>query len=62
MCIDSPEQLEGMRMIGGIVARALQVMREAVRPGVTTAEVNEVAGKELARRGAEPAPLLVTAA
>ncbi|HKC70902.1 MAG TPA: type I methionyl aminopeptidase, partial [Terriglobales bacterium] len=37
----------------------LQVMARAVRPGVTTAELDRIAARELARYGAESSPALV---
>jgi methionyl aminopeptidase len=59
MCIESPEELEGLQKIGRIVALTLQAMQRAVRPGITTAELDEIAGRELAQQGAEPSPSLV---
>ena len=43
-------------MIGKIVRAALDEMSEAVRPGVTTAELDEICAAVLARCGAESAP------
>ncbi|MCC6802478.1 MAG: type I methionyl aminopeptidase [Anaerolineae bacterium] len=41
--IKTPEEIRIMREAGRIVARAHQAMREAVRPGVTTAELDRIA-------------------
>jgi methionyl aminopeptidase len=41
-----------MRRAGKVVAEMHEVTRAAIRPGVTTAELNEVAAQVLARRGA----------
>ena len=59
MSIDSEKDLEGMKAAGAVVARALAMMREAVREGVTTAELDEVAARVLALYGARAAPKLV---
>jgi methionyl aminopeptidase len=59
MSIQSPEDLVGLRAIGRIVALTLQVMARAVRPGITTAELDLIAAGELARWGAESSPALV---
>jgi methionyl aminopeptidase len=59
MSIQSPEDLAGLQAIGRIVALTLQVMARAVRPGITTAELDLIAACELARWGAESSPALV---
>ncbi|HEY6936133.1 MAG TPA: type I methionyl aminopeptidase [Terriglobales bacterium] len=59
MSIQSPEDLAGLQAIGRIVALTLQAMARAVRPGVTTAELDLLAARELARWGAESSPALV---
>lgn len=59
MSIQSPEDLAGLQAIGRIVALTLQVMARAVRPGVTTAELDLIAARELARWGAESSPARV---
>ncbi len=43
-------------MIGRIVRKALDTMTQAVRPGVTTAELDYIGARVLAEYGAEPAP------
>ena len=48
----SPDELDKMRKAGKVVAEMHEVTRAAIRPGVTTAELNEVAAQVLARRGA----------
>jgi methionyl aminopeptidase len=59
MTVDSPEDLVGLKHIGRIVALALQEMREAVKPGVTTGELDVIGGNVLKRNGARSAPQLV---
>lgn len=59
MSIQSPEDLAGLQAIGHIVAITLQAMAQAVRPGITTAELDLIAARELARWGAESSPALV---
>lgn len=59
MSIDSTADLEGLARAGALVARTLAAMQEAVREGVTTAELDEIAGRTIARHGGQPAPRLV---
>ncbi|HVC24758.1 MAG TPA: type I methionyl aminopeptidase [Acidimicrobiales bacterium] len=50
--IRSPEELAKMRKAGRVVAEILERTRAAVRPGVTTLDVDAVAREVLSRRGA----------
>jgi methionyl aminopeptidase len=59
MSIKTAEELAGMRVAGLVVRRTLDAMKRAVRPGVTTAEVDEVGAKVIREHGARPAPALV---
>ena len=59
MSIDSQDDLVGLRAIGAIVAQVLRRMRDAVRAGISTADLDDVARQELARAGAESSPRLV---
>ncbi len=52
--IKSPEQIEAMRRAGLVVARALRVLQEAVRPGITTADLDQLAEREIRGAGATP--------
>ncbi len=52
--IKSPEQILLMRQAGLVVADALAAVRDAVRPGVTTAELDQVAAELIRSRGATP--------
>jgi methionyl aminopeptidase len=58
MSVDTPEELEGLRAAGRVVAEAIREMRRAVRPGVTTAQLDAVAARVLRHRGARSAPAL----
>jgi methionyl aminopeptidase len=57
--INGPEELEGMRSAGVVVREMLAAMKRAVRPGITTAELDEVGGQVMRQRGARSAPSLV---
>jgi methionyl aminopeptidase len=57
--IDRPEELAGMRAAGRVVRLMLEAMRRAVRPGITTAELDEVGAKVMRENGARSAPALV---
>jgi len=59
MSITSQDQLEKLRACGQIVAKALRAMSNAVRPGVTTAELSEIGSRILADNGAQSSPPLV---
>ena len=52
--IKTPEQLAVMREAGLVVARTLRLLTGAVRPGVTTAELDELAEAEIRAAGATP--------
>jgi methionyl aminopeptidase len=52
--IKSPEQVARMREAGLVVARTLGVLAEAVRPGITTAELDAIAAREIRLAGAVP--------
>ncbi|OIV39224.1 type I methionyl aminopeptidase [Mangrovactinospora gilvigrisea] len=51
--LKTPEQVAKMRAAGLVVARALEAVRAAVRPGVTTAQLDEVAAKVIRDHGAK---------
>lgn len=59
MSIDDDRDLEGLRAIGRIVRAALDAMRAAVAPGVTTAELDAVGARVMREHGARSAPQLV---
>ena len=56
MSIRSSLELEKLRSIGKIVRRALDRTAAAVRPGVTTRELDEIGAGVLREAGAEPSP------
>jgi methionyl aminopeptidase len=51
----TPEELVIMREAGRINALVLQALREAVRPGVSTYELDTIAAETLRKHGAKPA-------
>jgi len=50
--IKSPEQVRAMRVAGLVVANILEALRSAARPGVTTAELDQLARTMIAEAGA----------
>ena len=52
--IKTPEQIAIMREAGLVVARTLEAVAAAVRPGVTTAELDALAEREIRAAGATP--------
>lgn len=58
MSVETPEELRGLRAAGRVVAEAIRAMRRGVRPGITTAELDAIATRALARAGARSGPRL----
>lgn len=56
MSVRTIEELRGLRRAGVVVADTLAAMGAAVRPGMTTSELDDLGERLLADRGAEPAP------
>lgn len=56
MSIESAEDLAGMRRVGRVVSLTLAEMRAAIRVGMTTAELDQVAANAFKRYGARSAP------
>ena len=52
--IKTPAQIARMYAAGQLVARTLAALAEAVRPGVTTAELDSIAEREIRSAGAVP--------
>ena len=59
MSIESEQDLRGMKAAGVVVRDALAAMRAAVAAGVTTGDLDAVAGRVFAQSGARSAPQLV---
>ncbi|MFJ8066592.1 type I methionyl aminopeptidase [Psychrobacillus sp. NPDC096426] len=56
MIVQTNEELEALKKIGRIVAEVRNVMQAATKPGVTTKELDEIAGKMFAETGAISGP------
>lgn len=56
MIITKEEELHGMQKASEAVAQAFKTMREAIRPGMSAKELDELGGKILAQYGAHSAP------
>jgi methionyl aminopeptidase len=52
--VKSPEQIARMYAAGQVVARTLTVLKDAVRPGITTGELDAIAEREIRSAGAVP--------
>jgi methionyl aminopeptidase len=52
--IKSPQEIASMRESGRINARALAAVREAIRPGITTAELDAIAEEVIRKHNATP--------
>jgi methionyl aminopeptidase len=58
MSIETPEDLERLRAAGRVVAAAIREMRRAAVPGVSTAELDRIAGAVFSAAGARSGPQL----
>src|SRR5512141_2955531 len=59
MSINTPEELARMRAAGAIVRRVIEAMKQQVRAGVTTAELDRIGADVMREHGAQSAPALV---
>lgn len=57
MTVTTQEELEMLQRIGKIVSLTLREMRKHVRPGVSTAELDQIGAKMLEQHGAISAPI-----
>jgi methionyl aminopeptidase len=59
MSINEPGEMAGMRAAGEVVRSMLDAMKDQVRPGITTAQLDEVGAGVMREHGAQSAPALV---
>jgi methionyl aminopeptidase len=52
--VKTPEQIARMRKAGLVVAHTLSVLAEAVRPGISTGDLDRIAEREIRAKGAVP--------
>jgi methionyl aminopeptidase len=57
--INDPEELEALRAAGAIVRRVLEAMKQQVRPGITTGELDAIGAAVIEKNGARSAPATV---
>lgn len=57
MSIQSEDDLRGLKRVGQVVAHVLQTMQAALKPGITTGELDEIGRKVLAEYNAQSAPI-----
>ncbi|WP_316897150.1 type I methionyl aminopeptidase [Pseudodesulfovibrio indicus] len=55
--IKTPEQIEGIRRCGELVMRTFDAIKDLVRPGTVTEEINRAVHDFTVAHGARPAPL-----
>lgn len=53
--LKSPKEIEVMRRANLVVAEVLQILKESVRPGITTMDLERIAEEETKKRKARPA-------
>ena len=52
--LKSPREIEFMRQAGKVVAQTIAVLVDALRPGMKTVDLDEIAFREIQRLGAKP--------
>ncbi|MER6811769.1 type I methionyl aminopeptidase [Actinomadura nitritigenes] len=52
--VKTPEQIERMRAAGLLVGRTLEVLREAVKPGISTLDLDAIAERHIRDHGGVP--------
>ena len=58
MSVETPEELDALKAAGAVVADAIRAMRAHTRPGVTTAELDEIGARIFGKAGARSGPQL----
>ena len=58
MSVDTPEQLDGLKRVGRVVAETIAAVRRAALAGVTTAQLDAIAEDVFERHGARSGPIL----
>lgn len=58
MTLESPQDLDGLLKIGRVVALTLRTMQDAVKPGITTAQLDAIGAAVLKSHKARSAPQL----
>ena len=59
MTIDNDDDLMHLKSIGRIVFETLLLMKKSLKPGMSTAELDGIGARNLARYGARSAPILM---
>ena len=59
MTIDNDDDLKHLKAIGRIVFETMLLMKKSLKPGISTAELDRIGEKNLARYGARSAPILI---
>jgi methionyl aminopeptidase len=59
LSIQGPEELAQLRAVGAIVRLVIEAMQQAVRPGVSTAELDEIGARTMRQHGGRSAPAMV---
>jgi len=55
--LKTPEQVDGMRRCGKLVMQTFDIVRDLIRPGVKTEDINQAVHEFTVKNGAYPAPL-----
>ena len=59
MSINRPEELAALKAAGILVRQILEAMQQAVRPGISTSELDQLGAETMRRHGGRSAPALV---
>lgn len=55
--LKSPQEIQAMRRVGALAAETLAMIEAHVKPGISTAEINDICHEFTIKNGAIPAPL-----
>lgn len=58
MTIEAPADISGLIKIGKVVGETLALMRDSVRPGMTTKQLDQIGEEFLTKHGARSAPIV----
>jgi methionyl aminopeptidase len=58
MTVETEQDLQALKEIGRVCALAVQAMGEAIQPGITTRELDQIGARVLADHRAQSAPIL----
>jgi methionyl aminopeptidase len=56
MSIESAQDLTGLQRAGAVTRKTIEAMKDAVRPGISTRELDNIGAEVIRQHGARSAP------